>query len=362
MDSIQVAELRRGPLVGSIILALIVGALLPLIALVQISLLVPVLMLGGIMASYLGSKSGWIPVAVLAVAAAISSGLLMGGKIALILLVASLVPSVMVVLGATGKKHFFKQMNTGVIAFVGGLLVATVIAYVSFGGGMIAKFVDVLRAEYNRMPDAALQPMVDWVNAMLPAAGQSPIQGMTVTSFRYQLSGVLDLMQQTYAEIVPGALLSGAILSGILSVLWANWTMARRGMASNESFIGMSGWFLPSQLTLGAVGLWAVGLILMATGSANGTTVFMTIAQSVGALFAVQALCALDRRLLRADRPLNRRRLLIGLLAVAAMLLRGLGSALAYIGAASALAGSHGAIRQWTRNRPKDPPDDGMDE
>ena len=230
------------------------------------------------------------------------------------------------------------------------------------GGGMIAKFVDVLRAEYNRMPDAALQPMVDWVNAMLPAAGQSPIQGMTVTSFRYQLSGVLDLMQQTYAEIVPGALLSGAILSGILSVLWANWTMARRGMASNESFIGMSGWFLPSQLTLGAVGLWAVGLILMATGSANGTTVYMTIAQSVGALFAVQALCALDRRLLRADRPLNRRRLLIGLLAVAAMLLRGLGSALAYIGAASALAGSHGAIRQWTRNRPKDPPDDGMDE
>ena len=73
MDSIQVAELRRGPLASSIILALIVGALLPLIALVQISLLVPVLMLGGIMASYLGSKSGWIPVAVLAVAAAISS-------------------------------------------------------------------------------------------------------------------------------------------------------------------------------------------------------------------------------------------------------------------------------------------------
>ena len=139
--------------------------------------------------------------------------------------------------------------------------------------------------------------------------------------------------------------------------------MARRGMATNESFVGMSGWFMPAHLTLGALGLWAVGLILMLSGSANGPTVYITIAQAVGAAFAVQALCALDRRMLRADRPLSRRRLLIGLLCVAALLMRSLGSALAYVGAASALFGSHGALRRWTQNRPKDPTDDeGSDE
>ena len=364
LDSRQVAvaESGRGPLAGSIILALIVGGLLPLVALLQISLLVPTLMLGGIMAAYLGVKAGWIPVGVLAVASAVSAGYLMGGRIALVLLVASLAPSVPVVLGATGKRPFFEQMNAGVITFVVGLLAAMLVAYMSFGSGMVAKFVDVLRAEYNRMPDAALQPMVDTVNAMLSAAGTASRQAVTVASFRSQLSGVLDLMQQTYAQIVPGALLSGGILSGVMSVLWANWTMARRGMATSESFVGMSGWFMPARLTLGALGLWGVGLILMLGGSANGTTVYMTIAQAVGAAFAVQALCALNRRMVRADRPLSRRRLLIGLLAVAGLLLRGLGSALAYVGVASALFGSHGALRQWTQNRRNDPPDDGSDE
>ena len=134
-----------------------------------------------------------------------SAGLLMGGRVALVLIMASLAPSVMVVFGATGKRPFFEQMNAGVIAFVGGLLAAMLIAYASFGGGMVAKFVDVLRAEYNRMPDAALQPMVDWMNTMLSSAGSSALQSMTVASFRNQISGVLDLMQQTYAQMMPGA-------------------------------------------------------------------------------------------------------------------------------------------------------------
>jgi hypothetical protein len=125
----------------------------------------------------------------------------------------------------------------------------------------------------------------------------------------------------------------------------------------------MSGWFMPAHITFGALGLWAVGLILMLSGSANGPTVYMTIAQAVGAAFAVQALCALNRRMLRADRPLSRRRLLIGLLGAAALLIRSVGAALAYVGVASALFGSHGAFRRWTQNRPKDPPnDDGSDD
>ncbi|MBQ3477843.1 MAG: hypothetical protein IJH25_06710, partial [Clostridia bacterium] len=68
MDSreVAVAESGRGPLLGSVILALIAGVLLPIVALIQISLLVPTLMLGGILAAHLGAKAGWIPVGALA--------------------------------------------------------------------------------------------------------------------------------------------------------------------------------------------------------------------------------------------------------------------------------------------------------
>ena len=65
----------------------------------------------------------------------------------------------------------------------------------------------------------------------------------------------------------------------------------------------------------------------------------------------MQALCALNRRMLRADRSLGRRRALIGLLAVLALLFRSLGTMLCYIGVASALFGSHGAIRLWMKKR-----------
>ena len=354
MDSKQVTYKQPGLPVGSVLLALLIGATLPIVGLVQISLLVPTLMLGGIFAARLYAKNGWIPAGVLIVATAVSSGVLLGGTLALILVVASLLPAVAVIFGMTQKKPFFEQLNAGVAAFFGGLLAAILIANMSFGGGMISRFVNTLRAEYDRMPDALLQPMVNWVNTMLSSGVSGSSALMTVDSFRSQLSGVLDLMEQTYAQILPGALLSGALLSGVVSVLWGNWTMARQGRATNQSFVGMSGWFMPARISIGAIILWIAGLIMMYSDTRNGTTVYTTIAQAAGAAFAVQALCALDRRMVRADRPLGRRRLLIMLLAILALLLRGVASVLTWIGAASALFGSHGAIRMWLQNRQND--------
>ena len=351
MDSRQVTRGTPAQLAGGIIMAVLIGGLLPLISLLQISLLVPTLMLGGVFAVYLYARNGWLPAAVLATVAIISSAMLLGGTLTMILATASLLPAVPVILGMSKKRPFFDQLNAGVAAFGGGLLAALTIAYTSFGGGMIVRFVDTLRAEYARMPDAVLQPMVDWVNAMLPSGALGGSSAITVDFFRAQLSGILDLMQQTYAQILPGTLLSGALLSGALAVLWGNWTMARQGRATNQSFVGMTGWFLPARFSLGAVLLWGVGLVLMYSGRENGATIYMTIAQTVGAAFAVQALCALDRRMLRADRPLGRRRALIVLFSIGALLLRGMASVLAYVGVASALFGSHGAIRTWLQNR-----------
>ena len=363
MDSNQVISVTKGRLAGNIVLALLIGTLLPFIAIVQVSLLVPVLMACGILAVRMKVRVGWAPAIALFGAAVGSFMVFMGEALTVALVLAAVLPAIFCALAMQRKQPFFEQMKGGILAYGLGLVAAMLALYLIFGGNMVARFVDLIRQEFARMPDAALQPVVDALNSAFTLSGVRPAEVYTVEIYRGQLSGVLDLMQQTYAQVMPGALLSGAILSGVLSVLWANWTMARRGMATNESFVGMSGWFMPTHITLGALGLWAVGLILLLSGSANGPTVYMTIAQAVGAAFAVQALCALNRRMLRADRPLSRRRLLIGLLCVAALLMRSLGSALAYVGVASALFGSHGALRRWTQNRPKDPTDDeGSDE
>ena len=161
---------------------------------------------------------------------------------------------------------------------------------------------------------------------------------------------ILSDKKERIAGICFSAVMSVCMIA-LLVVLWGNWSMARQGTATNESFVGMSGWFLPAQLSFGMMGLWLVVLILMYGGYASGATVYMTIGQAVGAVFAVQFLCALDRRMMRGGSGLSGRRVMIVLLSVAALIFRSLGTFMAYVGAASALFGSHGAIKLWVQKK-----------
>lgn len=358
----QVVERPAKGLVGGVILGLVIGAVLPFVALVQISLLVPVLMLGGIFTVALKARYGWAPACALAAAAMASSAWFIGMTIALMLLAASLAPALAIVRAMGRKAPFFEQMKLGVAAYGLGLLAAMLVMYAGYGAGMVARFVDLLRAEYDRMSDAALMPLVEWVNTALSAGGALGVRQMTVEQFRAQMTGILDLMQQTYARMLPGTLLSGALLSGVLSVLWGNWIMARQGRATNESFVGMSRWFLPPGVTGGCVAMWLAGLLLAYGGYENGATVYATISALVGATFAIQALCAADRRMLAAGRSLARRRTLLVIVSVLALLLPDLGMVLSYLGMFSALFGSHGAVRKWRDGRQNDRSDDDSEE
>lgn len=335
-----------GKRVGSVIAGVALGILLPVLAVLQITMLLPVLMLGGIFSVWLYAHGGWGPMLALATSAATASVFLLGTTMAITLLIASVLPALIIVRGIVQKRPFFEQMRSGIIAYILGLLAAMMVAYQSFGSGMVARFVDLLRSEYDLIPDVTLQPMMEWLNELLATGGMTG-RSSDLSTFRSLLSGFLDLLEQTYAQILPGSLLSGALLSGILSVLWGNWTMARRGFASNESFIGLSRWFMPAGVSVGMIGMLLVGLILSISEMENGTTAYMTIAQTVGAAFAVQAVAAIDRRLMRAGRTLGSRKVWCTIISIFGLAFRGFGSALAYVGAASALFGSHGAIREW---------------
>ena len=332
---------------GNAVLGLLIGALLPLVAVLQISMLVPVLMLGSIFAVRLKARAGWLPVGVLVAAELSATAMFVGIELVPILAAAAVLPALYVIRGMDRKQPYFEQMNGAVAAHVAGLLAAMLIAYISFGGSMVARFVDVLRMEFAQMPDAALQPFADAINSALSLSGSIGLKLYTVEMYRTQLIGVLDLMQQTYAQYLPGTLLCGAMLSGVLTALWGNWTLARQGRATNESFVGMASWFLPARFTTGALVLWVAGLLLANSSYRAGAPAWNTIRQLAGAAFAVQALAALDRRMLSAGRSTRRRRVLVTLLAVLALLLQGVGAMLGYIGAASALFGSRGAVRLW---------------
>lgn len=354
MESRRIGSLSPGRMAGCVAFALALGLLLPIVALFQISMLVPVLMLCGIAAAFLHARAGWLPTGLLYAAALGSTLWFFGLRIMLLVLAAAVLPSLVVIRGVAAKQPFFRQMSLGIAAYAAGLVAAVLAAYAAFGGNMVAKIMDVLRQEFQRMPDAALQPFADAVSSALAMSGLQREGGFTVEMYRAQLSGVLDLMQQTYAQALPGTLLTGAMLSGVLSVFWGNWTMARHGMATNESFIGMSRWFLPGQVTGGAVALWAASFLVSRSSYSAGATVYVTVAEAAGAVFVIQALSAIDRRMLTADRGVGRRRVLIALLSVGALIFRGIATLLCAMGVISALFGSHGAVRLWLESRQND--------
>ena len=354
MISRQGESLSVGKRALGIALALVVGALLPLITVLQITLLLPVLMLGGVFAVYLLCSGGWLPAGLFLAVGLASTAWVAGTELMWMILAAAMLPAIPVMRGIALKRPFFEQLRSAVVLYILGLLAAMVIAYARFGAGMVARLMDAIRAEFDRMPDAAFKPLVDAVNSALALSGTRGFGPLTVMDYRAQISGVLDLMERTYAQSLPGTLLSGAVLSGVASTLWGNWTMARRGMATDDSFVGMSRWFLPGRVTLGAL-VFCIGSYIAAnSGLDSAETVYVTAYQVTGALFGIQAVASFDRRMVNAGRSLARRRVLLGLLIAGAMLVQLIAMVLFIYGSGSALFGSRGAIRLWLDKRRDD--------
>lgn len=350
----DINRVSAGKLVWGIALALVVGALLPLITVLQAMLLLPVMMVGGVFAVFLQCYAGWIPAALFMAAALAGTAWFAGPQLMWMLLLAAFLPAGFAIRGIVAKQPFFEQLRGAIALYALGLLAAMGVAYACFGAGMVGKFMDAVRAEFARMPDAAFAPFLDTINAAMLLNGAQGMKMITVEVYRAQVNGLLDLMQSTYAQMLPGTLLCGALLSGVATVLWGNWRMARRGLASDESFIGMSRWFLPAQISVGALALWLGSYLIAAGGYASGSTVYSTVYQLVRAVFTIQAISAIDRRMLKNGRSLRARRALLAVPLVASALIPLFATLLFAIGLTSALFGSRGAVRQWMEKRAND--------
>lgn len=327
------------------VLAALLGALLPVITVVQVMSLCPIILLGGVMTAFFYCSAGWLPAAVYVGVQLAMSAWLTGAAMTAMQTVSGALPALMLLPGMQRCRPFFDQIRKALLFYFAGMLAAVCIAYMSFGGNMVQRFMDVLRQQFRYIPDSALAPFVEAINSTLAgSAGQSA--SFTITDYRASLMGMLDLMQQTYGQMLPGALLSGALVSAVLTVLWGNWRLARRGMATAHSFVGMTGWHLPGTITIGTLVLWAVSFLLAQGGIASGAAVYATVHQISSFTFLFQATAAMDRRFLERGMSVGGRKALIGIMIVLALLFRDVATMLMIVGILSALFGRNGVVRK----------------
>ena len=347
MNSNAIQQVPVGKMVRNVVAAILLGLLLPILMMAEIGFFIPVISLGCVFAVFFQCNAGWIPAGVFLAFGMGSTAYVLGPRLMWTLMAASVLPGLFVIRGAASRRPFFEQLRAAVVMCVLGVVAAVFIDYAGSGTGLVSRLANMLREEFSQMSDAMFEPLVDAVNSALSASGMGGFNLFTVATYRLSLSGILDLMEQTYARLLPGTLLSGALLTAVLSTLWGNWAMAKQGLASAESFVGMSNWFLPPQITLGAVALWLVGFIGMTSGGEHWQTVYTTISQLTMALFSVQAAAAIDRQMISRGRSLGRRRGTIIALAVCSQIFRLVGMVMMIHGLLSALMGRKGALRKF---------------
>jgi len=341
------------------VIAFVLGLTFPVLMTFQLTLLMPMVLLVNLIMPVLFVSSGMVPVCAMAIAELASTIFYLGDTVGMMILAASVFPSAAVIIGIKNRGHFFEQLRAGIVVHVIGYITAIIVAYFAFGSDMISKFIEGVRTQFASMPDEIILPAVESVNRMIAsiAGGAVPPENMvTVDSYRSMVTGtMMDLMQEMYVEYIPGCLLIGAVLTGILSVLWGNWRMARKGLSTTESFIGMSGWDIPPYITGGVFFIWFAGALIVALGDYSaGATAYQTIYMLVQVAFYIQALSCFDRKLKNRYMGLRGRRIVIFLVLFGAMIIPVINIILFVWGLGSSLGGVFRNIRSNMHKNDKD--------
>ena len=361
MNANQTYRVSGGKLFGAIVLAIVVGAITPIVGMMEMASLMPVVLPSGVFMVFLYCFAGRLPALLYMAVQLTSAAALLNTTFMAIFMAAGTLPALFVMRGIAQKRGFFEQMRLSILAYAAGLVAAVVIAYMTYGGNMIGRLVDALKAQFSLMPDEVFAPFLDAINSAISASSLPGIGSMTMSTYRAQITGVLELMGEAYGQTLPGTLMSGSLLAAVISVVWGNWLLSRRGLATNESYAGMTRWFLPAQATLGLMLIWVVSYILAQTKYSGGETAWLAVNSLLGVVLTIQALSAMDRFFYKRGAPGSRRHLIMALALIGGLLFQTIGFALCSVGAMSALFGSHGALRALI-NRRKDDHSDSDDE
>ena len=337
-----------GKFAVAMILAVILGALCPVLIALEAGLLLPVIQLAGVFMVFLYCFAGRAPAMMFMIVNLSFTAYTMGSTFMWMGMLAGIMPGIFIMRLIAAKIGFFDQMRRGLAAYAVGVVLAILMAAAVFGTNIIGQVKTLLAEQLQRMPDEFYAPFVDIMNQALSGYTLG-IPVFTVASYRPMVLATLEMLAEMFSRELPAALLCGTVVSAILSMLWGNWLLARRGLATDESYVSPERWFLPGSVTVGLLLMLAASGILKAANYRGADTVLNVVYGLMTVAFFIQALAAIDRFFFRRGVPARRRTLLMVLSLVLGVATQAFNLALFAIGAGSALMGSHGAITEFKK-------------
>lgn len=315
------------------IFALFMGILQPVIQVFQIMMPMASVSLAVIAAAVMYGCAGLLPVIVLGGTSLVSTLFLYGWVPGVLMLAYWLVPAVVILAGMRRREPFFRQITRGIVAALAAAALAVAGMTMLFGSEMIALAIDQLRATF------AAQEQMFW--EQFPANLKT---GMNFEDFVEWYYSMFNALQLYYEYYLLANLFTGAIVTAVISVLWGNWKVTRRGLASSESFRGMSQWYLPANTTWGLLLMLAAGFVISKTGLYGAKSAWIIVSAICKTAFLIQFMASLDRRLINGNSGYMGRGIRMALLLIFGYLW-GIDVLLAILGGASALFGSKGAAK-----------------
>lgn len=341
----QASSPRAKParVVAGLVIALILGFFAPYIALAPV---VPVVI------AFLYAYAGFIPAAACAALSLGSYAISFGATGAFIGLAAHIAPAALIVRGIRARMPFFRQIAAAIAALALGAVFALGIAAAALNSNLIGALTEAMRSTLAST-EAAYPGFIDMVAARtygIPGAPELMTPDLLTRGFlsAEQRAGyaaaLLNDMTAALALALPGYLLSTAALSGLLSVAWPGY-VRRAESEADGSYLPLARWYAPFQVSLGLLATLGVSHLLFLQKVQGGDTLYVTIESILRLVFLVQAAASIERRMQAFG---ARAWLRVAVILVTALFFSGFA---AYYGAASALVGSRGAMRQLMERR-----------
>ena len=267
----------------------------------------------------------------------------MGTSLMLAALFASILPPL--VLLRMEDQPFFKQLQVSIVAFGAGVFAAVAVLYLSYGGNMIQRAMNLLPAVLRLQPEESLAPIVDVVSQIV---GQT----LTAESFYALYEAMIAQLIPEFQLQLPRLILSGALFSALACAWISNRMRARRGVAVPGSYVPLRGWALPASTTSGLLLILAVSGGMRIAGMDGANTAFNAVYGIAVVAFGAQAMGSMARRLWAS--PLSSTKQHVLLVVTLALFFLGASGVAAIYGCLSAIFGSRGMLQQRAQNRDND--------
>lgn len=323
-------------------LGCLAGALLALITpwllMTQLFAGMPVVMLPAIALTAIHRWSGKLAAGVSSLLVMLSIGYFMGSTFMWAMFLVMLNPLTMLL--RIGDRPFFEQLKSALMGFAMGLVMAVLMFYIVYGGGLVEKLTALVPEMLHAMQPEAIEQML----ASMPGISIRDAAGFLTMAdgFFAQLTGSFHLY-------LAGRLFSGTLITAVLCTLLSNRMQKKAGLAKPGCYVPLLRWYMPASMTGGLAMIVAISCALQLFEVKGGSAVFNTVLDIAVWAFVFQALASISRRMDGAL-PVHGAKifLLVMLLAIAML---GGAPYIAVYGFLSALMGEKGALRQLAEQR-----------